>query len=151
MPAQLSLTPYLVVNDAAAAIDFYKAAFAAEELSRHKAPHSDRIMHAHLIVNGGAFMLSDDFSAQMSGKSETPLALGGSPITLALEVENAQAVWDSALAAGATVTMPLADQFWGQRYGQLKDPFGHKWSVSQNIATPSEEEMAKAAAETFAG
>ena len=151
MPAQLSLTPYLVVNDAAAAIDFYKAAFAAEELSRHKAPHSDRIMHAHLIVNGGAFMLSDDFSAQMSGKSETPLALGGTPVTIALEVEDAHAWWNRAVSAGATVIMPLADQFWGQRYGQFTDPFGIKWSISQNIATPSEDEMAKAAAESFPG
>jgi PhnB protein len=151
MSAQPTFVPYIVVNDAAAAIDFYKAAYGAEELARHKAPHSDRIMHAHLKINGGDLMLSDDFSEQMGRTSETPLALGGSPVTLCLEVDDAHASWDRAVGAGATVTMPLADQFWGARYGQLKDPFGHKWSISQMIATPSNEEMNKAAAETFAG
>ena len=151
MTIRPQLTPYLVVSDAAAAIDFYKAAFGAVELTRHLAPHSDRIMHCHLLVNGGDLMLSDDFSAQMGGKSETPVALGGSPVTLALVVEDAQAVWDSAVAAGATVTMPLADQFWGDRYGQFRDPSGHKWSISQTIATPTEEEITRAAAEAFSG
>jgi len=151
MTIRPQLTPYLVVSDAAAAIDFYKAAFGAVELTRHMAPHSDRIMHCHFLVNGVDLLLSDDFSAQMGGKSETPVALGGSPVTLALVVEDAQAVWDSAVAAGATVTMPLADQFWGDRYGQFRDPSGHKWSISQTIATPTEEEITRAAAEAFAG
>ena len=151
MSERARFVPYFVVNDGAAAIEFYKAAFGAEELARHMAPHSNRIMHAHLKLNGGDLMLSDDFGAEMGHKSETPLALGGSPVTIALVVDDAHASWDRAVAAGATVTMPLADQFWGDRYGQLKDPFGHKWSISQTIATPSEDEIAKAAAETFAG
>ena len=151
MSEPLGLTPYLVVSDAAAAIEFYIAAFDAEELSRHLAPHSERIMHSHLKINGSNLMLSDDFGVEMGGKSETPIALGGSPVTLALEVKDAYAIWDKAIAAGATVTMPLADQFWGARYGQFKDPFGHKWSISQTIATPSREEIDKAAAESFSG
>lgn len=149
MSERTTLTPYLVVNDAAAAIDFYKAAFGAEEQSRHKAPGSDRIMHAHLIIDGNALMLSDDFSAQMGRTSETPTALGGSPVTFALEVEDANALWDKAVSAGASVTMPLADQFWGARYGQLQDPFGHRWSISQVIARPTEAEMQEGAAKAF--
>ena len=151
MSERNSLTPYLVVNDAAAAIEFYIAAFDAEELSRHLAPHTERIMHSHLKINGGELMLCDDFSSDMKTKSETPIALGGSPVTLALVVKDANAIWAKAIAAGATVTMPLADQFWGDRYGQLKDPFGHKWSISQTIATPSREEIDRAAAEAFPG
>ena len=151
MSERPKFVPYLVLNDAAAAIEFYIAAFDAEELTRHIAPHSDRIMHAHLKINSGDLMLSDDFSPEMGGKSETPIALGGSPVTIALEVEDAYAAWDKAIAAGAIVTMPLADQFWGDRYGQLKDPFGHKWSISQTIATPTREEIDKAAAEAFSG
>jgi PhnB protein len=151
MSERLSLTPYLVVNDAAAAIEFYIAAFDAEELARHLAPHSERIMHSHLKLNGGEIMLCDDFSSDMKTKSETPIALGGSPITLALVVKDAHAVWDKAVAAGAEVIMPLADQFWGDRYGQLRDPFGHKWSISQAIAKPSREEIDRAAAEAFSG
>jgi PhnB protein len=146
-----SLTPYLVVNDAAAAIEFYIAAFDAEVVTRHLAPHSDRIMHAHLKINSGNLMLADDFSANMGGKSETPISLGGSSVTIALEVKDAYAAWDKAIAAGATVTIPLADQFWGERYGLLKDPFGHKWSIGQTIAKPSREEIDKAAAEAFSG
>jgi len=144
-----NLTPYLVVNDAAAAIEFYIAAFDAETLSRHVAPYSEKIMHAHLKINGGDIMLCDDFSADMKMKNETPLALGGSPITIALVVKDAQTAWDKAIAAGAEVLMPLADQFWGDRYGQFKDPFGHKWSISQTIANPSAEEIERAAAEAF--
>jgi PhnB protein len=151
MSEEPKFIPYLVVDDAAAAIDFYKAAFGAEELRRHMAPHSDRIMHAHLKVNTGDLMLSDDFSADMGSKSETPIALGGSPVTICLRVDDAQSTWDAAVNAGATVTMPLADQFWGDRYGQLTDPFGHKWSIAQTIANPSEEQISKAAAESFAG
>ena len=140
-----SFAPYLVVSNAAAAIDFYKDAFGAEELARHQAPGTDKIMHAHLVVNGGHIMLSDDFSSMHGGKSETPEALGGSPVTFNLQVADADAAWDKALAAGARVSMPLADQFWGDRYGQLHDPFGHKWSICQTLRTPSPEELEETA------
>jgi PhnB protein len=141
--------PYIVVSNAAAAIDFYKAAFSAVELMRHPAPNSDKLMHASLKINGGVLMMSDDFSASMGGKSQTPEALGGSPVTFHLAVEDADAVWAQAVAAGAEVTMPLADQFWGDRYGQLRDPFGHRWSVGQSIAKPTKEEVEEAAKAAF--
>jgi PhnB protein len=139
-----SFAPYLVVSNAAAAIDFYKNAFGAVELARHPAPGTNKIMHAALVINGGHIMLSDDFSAQHDGKSQTPEALGGSPVTFNLQVDDANASWDRALAEGATVAMPLADQFWGDRYGQLTDPFGHKWSICQSVRTLSPEEMEEA-------
>ena len=145
-----TFAPYLVVNDAAAAIDFYKSAFDAVELVRHPAPGTDKLMHAHLLIHGGHLMLSDDFSAQMGGKSETPKALGGSPVTFHIHVDDADAAWARAVAAGAEITMPLADQFWGDRYGQLRDPFGHKWSIGQTKTSPSQSELEKGAKEAFA-
>src|SRR5579862_5510608 len=100
MESRPTFTPYLVVSNAAAAIDFYKNAFGAAELVRHPAPGTDKIMHAHLVVHGGHLMLSDDFSGQMGGKSETPEALGGSPVTFHIHTENADDLWAQALAAG---------------------------------------------------
>lgn len=140
-----TFAPYLVVSNAAAAIDFYKKAFDAVELVRHPAPGSDKLMHAHLVIHGGHLMLADDFSTQMGGKSETPEVLGGSPVTFHLHVEDADAAWAQAVAAGAQVTMPLADQFWGDRYGQLRDPFGHKWSIGQTKNEPSQAELEEGA------
>ena len=143
------LLPYLTVSDGSAAIEFYKKAFGAEEHERHLAPGSTKIMNAHLSVNGGTFMLSDDFSAQFGGTSSTPEALGGSPVTLHLQVDDVDAAWAKAVAAGAIVTMPLADQFWGDRYGQLKDPFGHKWSMAQTKQTLTASEIEEAAKTSF--
>jgi len=143
------LIPYLVVPDAAAAIDFYKTAFSAIELTRHHAGDSTQIAHAHLLINGGSIMLSDDFSGMMGGKSMTPSALGGSPITLHLVLADVDAFWERAIAAGAEVKMELADQFWGDRYGQLTDPFGHIWSLGQTKAQLSDEEIAEASRAFF--
>lgn len=106
-------------------------------------------MHAHLVIHGSHVMLSDDFSQTMDGKSETPEALGGSPVTFHIHTDNADAVWEKATAAGAEVTMPIADQFWGDRYGQLRDPFGHKWSIGQTLRQPSQEEIEEGAKAAF--
>ena len=145
------VTPYLVVSNAAAAITFYKRAFnATQEGESHLMPGSDKIMHARLLVNGSLIMLSDDFSSMRGGPSNTPEALGGSPITLAIQVTEAQSFWDAAVAAGVTITMPLADMFWGDRYGQFTDPFGHKWSVSQTLTPMTDHEMQTAAQDTIA-
>jgi PhnB protein len=143
------LIPYLVVSDAASAIDFYKSAFGAIELTRHNAGDSAQISHAHLLINGGSIMLSDDFSGMMGGKSMIPEALGGSPITLHLVLADVDAFWERAVAAGAEVKMELADQFWGDRYGQLTDPFGHIWSLGEQKAQLSDEQIAEAAKEFF--
>ena len=145
-----TFAPYLVVSNAAAAIDFYKQAFGAVELTRHAAPGTEKLMHAHLAIHGGHLMLCDDFSSLGYGKSETPEALGGSPVTFHLHVDDADAAWAQAVAAGAEVTMPLADQFWGDRYGQLRDPFGHKWSIGQTKSAPGETELEEGAKAAFA-
>jgi PhnB protein len=143
------LLPYLTVSDGPGAIEFYKNAFGAVEREVHLAPGSTKIMNACLSVNGGIFMLSDDFSAEFGGTSSTPEALHGSPVTLHLQVDDVDAAWAKAVAAGAVVTMPLADQFWGDRYGQLKDPFGHKWSMAQNKVSLTSAEIEEAAKTSF--
>jgi PhnB protein len=141
--------PHITSSNAAAAIDFYKAAFGATEVARHVAPNSDKIMHAMLNINGGVLMLNDDFSAHMKSKPETPEALGGCPVVLHLQVEDADAHWAKAIAAGAEVILPLADQFWGDRYGALRDPFGFKWSIGQTLRKPSAAELEEAAKAAF--
>lgn len=144
-----SLSPHIFVSNAAAAIDFYKKAFGAEELSRHAAPDGKRIMHAALLVNGATLMLCDDFPEFRGGKGSTPEALGGSPVVLHLQVKDADSAFNRAVAAGATVAMPLADQFWGDRYGQITDPFGHTWSIGAKVRNVTEEEVREAAKAHF--
>jgi PhnB protein len=105
-------------------------------------------MHAHLKVLGMDLMLSDDFAEHM-GRSRTPEAFGGSPVTLHLHTDDVNTLWANAVAAGAKVTMPLQDQFWGDRYGQFTDPFGHAWSAGQTIKKVSPEELAAGAKAAF--
>lgn len=126
-PELTGVTPHLTIrsNKAADAIDFYERAFDAKELSRHPAEDGVRLMHAHLALNGGALMLHDDFPEMMGGKA----ADAPTGVVLHIEVPDADAAWERALAAGATVRFPLDSQFWGQRYGQVEDPFGHIWSI----------------------
>ena len=123
------VTAHLTIRDgkAAQAIDFYKQAFGAEEAMRHMADDGQRIMHAHLKLNGGSVMLNDDFPEMMGAPSNAPASF-----VLHLQVPNADAAWERALGAGAEVRFPLADQFWGDRYGQ--DPFGHKWSIGAPVS-----------------
>jgi PhnB protein len=150
MSQTLNLSPHFAVSNAAAAIDFYKAAFGAVETVRHLAPNSGKIMHASLKIANHDLMLNDDFYAEMGQKSETAEALGGCPVTFHLQVEDADAAWAKAVAAGATVKMPLKDQFWGDRYGMLRDPFGLYWSIGQTIAKPTPAEVEEAAKAVFA-
>lgn len=123
------VVPHLTVAEAVKAIDFYKRAFGAEEIARHMADDDRRVMHAHLRINGGNLFLNDDFPEYRGGES-APQPAGS---CLHLHVENADAWWQRAVDAGAEVVMPLDDQFWGDRYGQLKDPWGHVWSIGQTL------------------
>jgi PhnB protein len=131
-----ALTPHLVCAGAADAIEFYKKAFNAVELVRLPGPQG-RLMHASLRIGDSTLMLVDEMPEH---GALGPKALKGSPVTIHLYVENADATFEQAVAAGAKVTMPLADMFWGDRYGQLEDPFGHRWSVAthQRDVTPQE-------------
>ena len=130
------LTPHLSIGGgrAAEAIDFYKAAFGAEEQMRHPADDGKRLLHAHLTLNGASLMLADDFPEYHGGKA------GSAPegVTLHLQVTDADAAFKRATDAGAKVTMELADQFWGDRYGQVDDPFGHRWSIGAPVAGAQE-------------
>ena len=128
------VTAHLTIRDnrAVEAIDFYSKAFGAEELGRHMADDSTRVVHSHLSLNGGSLMLNDDFP-EYGGAAGPP----GS-VTLHLQVKDADAAWDRALEAGATEKFPLADQFWGDRYGQVLDPFGFTWSIGAPLSAPQD-------------
>jgi len=119
-------TPYLFVNDAARAIDFYKAAFKAKELMRMAAP-GGRVGHAQIKIGDSCIMLSDE-SPEMGARG--PKTLGGSPVMLYLYVKDVDAVVDQAVAAGAKLLHPVKDQFYGDRSGGLEDPFGHLWHIA---------------------
>ena len=134
------VAPHLVVDDANAAIDFYVRAFDATEYGR--LPHPDgRVVHAALDVNGSMVMLNDDFPEHNAGRSMTPTALGGTPVTIHLQVTDVDAKFQQALDAGATVVAPLEEQFWGARYGVIRDPFGHHWSLGQPLREVSIDEI----------
>ncbi|MBO9697812.1 MAG: VOC family protein [Sphingopyxis sp.] len=124
--AMKGVVPHLTIRDsrAAEAIDFYARAFGATESGRHMAEDGKRILHAHLDLNGGPLMLNDDFPEMMGGVAPPPAGVG-----LHIDVADADVAWEKALAAGAIVRFPLDNQFWGQRYGQVTDPFGHIWSI----------------------
>ena len=130
-PSLTGVTSHLAIRDGRAteAIDFYARAFGAAETMRLPADDGRRIMHAQLAINGGTLMMADDFPEYCGGVA------AGAPagVTLHLHVDDADRWYDRAVAAGATATMPLEDMFWGDRYGQLKDPFGHSWSIGATM------------------
>lgn len=126
------LVPHLVVDDAAAALDFYAKAFGAEEMVRMPGP-GGKLIHACMQINGAMVFLNDDFPEFNDGKSSTPTALGGSSVTIHLHGPDVEGRFQRAVDAGATVVNPLEDQFWGDRYGVLRDPFGHLWSLAETV------------------
>jgi PhnB protein len=135
-----SVTPHLICAGAADAIEFYKKAFGAVEEARLPGPDG-KLMHAMIRIGDSAVMLVDEMP---EWGALGPKSLKGSPVTIHLYVENADATVERAVKAGAKVTMPLADQFWGDRYGKLEDPFGHHWSVATHVRDVSTEEMQQA-------
>lgn len=136
------VTPHLVCAGAAEALDFYARAFGAEETARLPGPDG-RLVHACARVNGSTVMLMDEFP-EMGAVG--PAASGGSPVTIHLQVDDADAFAARAEAAGAVVVMPVADQFWGDRYGVVRDPFGHRWSIGQTVREVPLEAMERAMA-----
>lgn len=134
-------TPYLTVDGAARAIEFYKQAFGALETMRMDGP-GGRIMHAEVTIGAAPIMLSDEWP-EMGFRS--PEAFGGSPVQLYVYVEDVDALADRAVAAGATALRPVGDQFYGDRTVQLKDPFGHLWSFATHIEDVPEDELRRRA------
>ena len=142
-----SVTPHLVCAGAAKAIEFYKKAFGAEEGGRLPGPDG-RLMHAMIRIGDSAVMLVDEMP---EWGALGPKALKGTPVTIHLYVEDADAFVARAAQAGAKVTMPVAEQFWGDRYGKIEDPFGHHWSVGTHVRDVTPEEMKKAMQAMAAG
>lgn len=132
-----TITPYLIIKGAKNAIEFYSNAFGAEEVFRME-DESGNIGHAEMRIGNSIFMLADEKS-NMGHKS--PATIGGSPVSILLYVENCDAAFDRAVKAGASVARPLANQFYGDRTGGVKDPFGYEWYISTHIEDVSPEEM----------
>jgi len=141
-----TLTPHIIVQDATRAIDFYKKAFGAQEQTRHMAPDGKTVMHAQLKIGNSMLMLANEFPPMCV----SPKARGGTSVTLHLYVENVDAAFDRAVKAGCTVKMPVSDQFWGDRYGQVEDPFGHLWSLGTHKVDLTEQQIAQNAQAAFA-
>ncbi len=138
-PGFRTVTPYLVIKGAALALDFYRRAFGAKELDREALPDG-MLMHARMKIGDSIVMLSDEFPGS---DIKSPTSIGTSTVTLHLYTKEVDKLWQQAVGAGAKVMMPLDNQFWGERYGQLADPFGHRWSLSQRIKMSREEMEAK--------
>lgn len=141
-----TVTPHLIVRGADKAIDFYKKAFAAEEICRCPGPNG-KLMHAEIQIGDSHVYLAEEFP-DMGCKS--PQAYNGSPVTIHLYVEDVDASFKKAVAAGSTATMPVSDMFWGDRFGKLKDPFGHEWSIATHKEDLTPEQMEKRMADAFA-
>ncbi|HTW56611.1 MAG TPA: VOC family protein [Terriglobales bacterium] len=141
-----TLTPFLTVRDAARAIEFYKSAFGAKERGVMKAPDG-KVMHAELMIGDSIIMLSDEFP---DFGALSPQSIGGSSSGLHIYLDNVDAAFERAVKAGADIEMPVMDQFWGDRYGKLKDPFGHKWSIGTHVKDLSMDEMKKGMDEAMA-
>lgn len=140
-----SVTPHLVCAGADKALEFYKKAFGAEEICRMPGPDGKSIMHAEMRVGDSIVMLCEEYPGMCRG----PASLGGSPVTLHVYVTDTDAAFKRALGAGAQVVMPPQNMFWGDRYGKLKDPFGHEWSLATHVEDVPPEEMGKRAAAAF--
>lgn len=136
-----SINTYLVVRNAPKAIDFYKKAFGAEERFRMHGPDGKTIMHADLKLGDSVFMLTEE-SKEM--KAQSPESIGGSPVSMYVYVNDVDATFNQAVSEGATVLMPVKDQFYGDRSGYLRDPFGHLWSIATHKKDLSPDELRKA-------
>jgi PhnB protein len=141
----MPIEAHIVVQDAEAAAAFYGEAFGAEEVSRIPVPDG-RLMSVQLWIGGSLLHIADEFP-EMGVLA--PPTIGGTPVVLALQVGDADAVFAQAIAAGATARQPLADMFWGDRHGQLDDPFGHRWNIAQHLRDVPRDEIVAAAAKVF--
>jgi uncharacterized glyoxalase superfamily protein PhnB len=141
----MSISAHIVVQDAGRAATFYREAFGAEELARIPTPDG-RIMSLQLRVAGSVLHVADEFP-EMGVLA--PPSIGGTPVVLALDVADADAVVARAVAAGAEVRQPVQDMFWGDRHGQIEDPFGHRWNISQHVRDVPHDDVVAAAAKLF--
>ena len=144
-----TLSAHLIVDDGVAAIEFYKEAFGAQEIMKLMSPDGKNLMHAQMKIGSSVLMLAGEFPPNCL----SPKSRGGSSVYLHIYTENADALFDRAVAAGCQIAMPMSDTFWGDRYGQVSDPFGHQWSIATHqqdltaaqLETNAKEFMAKMA------
>jgi len=141
-----TITPHIIVSDAAKAIEFYKKALGAQEMERFMTPDGKSVMHAQLKIGNSMLMLGNEFPPTCL----SPKSRGGTTVSLYLYLENADAAFDRAVKAGCSVKMPMTDQFWGDRYGQVEDPFGHQWSLATHKQDLTKEDIAESARKFFA-
>lgn len=142
--------PHLIVSDGLAALEFYKSTFGAELGDKMMAPDGKRLMHGEVVLDGHKFFISDEFADSEGGTCKMPETLGGTCARIMLMTDDADAVVARAVAGGARVVMPVQDMFWGARYGQIIDPFGHAWGINQQLKEQTPEETQAAADEFFA-
>ena len=142
-----TITPHIVVREARRAAEWYKEAFGAEERGRVPVP-GGKFMQIELWFGDSAVMIADEFP---EAGVLSPQAIGGNPVVLHFSTENVETLWKRTIEAGAEVVQPLQDQFWGDRYGQIRDPFGYRWGLAQHIREVSPGEIARAAWKLFDG
>lgn len=142
--------PHVIVRDGLAALEFYKEVFGAEEGHNMMTSDGKKLMHGEILLEGHKLFVSDWFAPSDGGTLGSPETLGGTCVRITLEVENADAVVERAVAHGSSVIMPVADMFWGARYGKIRDPFGHEWGINQQLKKQSEEETNAEADKFFA-
>lgn len=142
--------PHVIVNDGMAAIEFYRQVFGAETGDIMMEPNGKRLMHGEIVLDGHKLFLSDEFSEKEGGTCKMPQTLGGTCVRITLQTDDADEVVERAVARGARVLMPVADMFWGARYGKIVDPFGHEWGINQQVKEQSAEETDARANEFFA-
>jgi len=140
-------TPYLSVKNAGEAIDFYKSAFGAEEIVRMSGPDGKSVMHAEIKIGNSMLMIADEFP---QAEVKSPKTLGGTSVNIFLYVQDADATFQKAVNAGAKVTMPPTDMFWGDRYGKVVDPYGHSWGIATHKLDMTPEEIEKGQKEFMA-
>jgi PhnB protein len=148
MPGEDQFIPELIVHDGAAALDFYVCVFGATEVHRMKQPGTDKLIHGELSLDGHKLFVCDEFLPSEGGTCKSPRTLGGTGVRITLLVEDADAIVERAVAAGAKVLLPVQDMFWGGRYGKIADPSGHEWGINQQLREQSPEET-QTAAEAF--
>jgi PhnB protein len=141
-----AVTPHLVLNDAAAAIEFYKNAFGAAEVMRMPGPDGKSVAHAELTIGDSFLFLADQWPGTSLGP---PSQFGGTTVSIHLYVQDCDALFNRAVAAGAQVVMPPMNMFWGDRFAKLTDPFGHSWSIATHVEDVSPEDCARRADEAF--
>ena len=142
--------PHLIVSDGIAALKFYQEVFGAEAGDNMMARDGKRLMHGEIRLDDHVLFVSDEFTREEGGMCQTPGTLGGTTVRVTLLTDDADGVFQRATERGAEVLMPLQDMFWGARYGQFRDPFGHVWGVNQQLQELSEDETKAAAEEFFA-